>query len=72
VTNNFNSNNKKVILSDMEFVTTQSYSRNHHRTLKMIQFLVSYFLSLQQRNKSSFNQGIEIIESERIDLVIYI
>lgn len=25
----------------------------HHRTLKMIQFLVSYFLSLQHRNKSS-------------------
>lgn len=27
--------------------------RNHDRTLKMIQFLVSYFLSLQHRNKSS-------------------
>lgn len=26
---------------------------SHHRTLKMIQFLVSYFLSLQHRNKSS-------------------
>ncbi len=69
--NNFNSNNKKVILSDMEFVTTQSYSRNHHRTLKMIQFLVSCFWS-STKIKPSVQPGIEIIESERIDLVIYI